>query len=135
MVFAQCCINLCLRSLGQTIISYGREDYHMICTMIHCLPQQCLRQAIGVHNFLFFQWDGVSPAIIYDDAKEKILGEFNRKLKEVLYHLRQMEPFTPWSNTAKREIKKLKKESCRKLIKSGTPKGLFDDCLELESYI
>ena len=31
-------------------------------------------------------------------------------------------------------VKKLKKGSGRKLFKSGTPKKLWDDCLELESY-
>ena len=29
----------------------------------------------------------------------------------------------------------VKKRFCRKLIKSGAPKRLWDDCLELESYI
>ena len=32
-------------------------------------------------------------------------------------------------------MKELKKNSGRKLIKSGTPKRLWGDCLELESYI
>ena len=58
-------------------------------------------------------------AIICHNVKEMFLGEFNRKLKEALYHLRQTEPFNPWSNAAKREIKELKKGSDRKLITSG----------------
>ena len=33
------------------------------------------------------------------------------------------------------KIKKLKKGSSRKQINSGAPKGLWNDCLELESYI
>ena len=49
--------------------------------------------------------------------------------------MKQTEPFTPWWNETKREIKELKKSSSRKLIKSGIPKRLLDDCLELESYI
>ena len=64
-----------------------------------------------------------------------ILGEFNRKLKEASCHLQQREPFTWWSNAAKREIKELKNYSGRKLIKSGTPRRHWDYCLELESYI
>ena len=36
---------------------------------------------------------------------------------------------------SKREVKELKKGSGRKLIKSGIPKRLWDDCLELESFI
>ena len=41
---------------------------------------------------LLFQRDRVPPAIICDNAKEMILGEVNRKLKEALCHLRQTEP-------------------------------------------
>ena len=41
----------------------------------------------------------------------------------------------PTLNDTKREIKKLKKGSGRLLIKSGTPKRIWDDCFELESYI
>ena len=46
-----------------------------------------------------------------------------------------MDPFNPWSNAAKRVKKEPKKDFCRKLIRSGAPKRLWDDCLELESYI
>ena len=75
------------------------------------------------------------PSVMYDNVKEMVLDEFNMKLKEALCHLKQTEPFTPWLNAAEREIKGLKKGSGRKLIKSGAPKRLWDDCLELESYI
>ena len=84
---------------------------------------------------LLFQWDGMPSTVICDNSKEMVLGEFNRILKEALCHLKQMEPFTPWSNEAKKEMKNLKKGSGRKLIKSGTPKRLWDDCLELDSYV
>ena len=84
---------------------------------------------------LLFQWDGVPPTVICDNAKEMVLGQFHRKIKKALCHLKQTKPFTPWLNAAKREIKELKKGSGRKLIKSGAPKRLWDDCLELESYI
>ena len=50
-------------------------------------------------------------------------------------HLRQTKPFTPWSNAAKRKRRELKKGSGRKMIKSGAPKRLWDDYLELESHI
>ena len=68
-------------------------------------------------------------------CQQNILGEFNRKLKETSVDLRQTEPFIPWSNEAKREIKELKKGLGGKLIKSGTAKKLWVDCLELEAYI
>ena len=143
MVFTQCCIYPCLSGLGQTIISNGTEGYCIVCTVIHHLPLQYLREAIGVHRFatnfgwscsfpmklkreahealsLFVQWDGVSSAII-------IIGEFNRKLKEASCHLIQTEPFTP--NVAERERKELKRGSGRKLIKSGSPKRFWEDII------
>ena len=84
---------------------------------------------------LLFQWEGVPPAVTWDNAKEMVLGEFNRKFKEALYCLKQTETFTPWLNAAEREIKALKKGSGKKLIKYGAPKRLCDDCLEFESNI
>ena len=38
------------------------------------------------------QWDQVPPAIICDIVKEMFLGEFNKKCKEALHHLRQTNP-------------------------------------------
>ena len=84
---------------------------------------------------LLFQQDRVPPTVICHNVKEMVIGELNRKLKEALCYLKQTEPFTPWSNAAKREVKEQKKGSGRKLIKSGTPKILWDNCFELESYI
>ena len=139
------------------IISYGAKHYHTMCTVIHCLWLQCLWETISVHRFLPpllvghacsqwsqkvkpmrhrpFSFSNVPPVVICDNAKDLIPGEFNRKLKEASCHLKQMEPFTPWSHAAKRELYKLKKGSGRKLIKSGAPKRLWDDDLELDSYI
>ena len=45
-----------------------------------------------------------------------IQDEFNRKLKEASCHLRQTEPFIPWSNIAERELKVLMRGS-RRLMK------------------
>ena len=117
-----------LCGIGQMIISYSIEGYHIICTVIHYLLLQCPGEARGVTNFcwphlfpvkvksdahralsLLYQWDGVPPTVICDNCKEKVLGEFNRKIKEASCHSKQIEPFTKWLNTAKREIKELKK--------------------------
>ena len=62
-------------------------------------------------------------------------GEFNKKLKEALCHLRQTESFTPWLNAVKPEIKEVRKGSNRKLITFGAPERLCDNCFELLSYI
>ena len=67
---------------------------------------------------LLFVRDGVPPKCICDNAKEMIQGKFSQKLKEAAFHLKQLEPYTPWSNAAEREIDNLKKEVCCKLLKS-----------------
>ena len=42
----------CLDSLGQTIASYGTEDYCITYILIHCLQLQCIGEAAGAHRFL-----------------------------------------------------------------------------------
>ena len=84
---------------------------------------------------LLFVRDGVPPTCICDNARELVQGKFHQKLKEAACHLRQLEPYTPWSNAAEREIKDLKKGASHKLLWFRAPKHLWDDCLELEAYI
>ena len=77
---------------------------------------------------LLFVKDGVAPTCICDNAKEMIKGKFSQKLKEAAYHLKQLEPYTLWSNAAEREIKDLKKGAGCKLLRYRTPKHLLDNC-------
>ena len=49
--------------------------------------------------------------------------------------MKQLEPYTPLSNAAEREMKELKKGAGCKLLKSRAPKQLWDNCIELEAYI
>ena len=53
-----------------------------------------------ITTYFLFQQYGLPPAVICDNDKEMVLGEFNRKLKETLHHLKKTEPFTPWPNSA-----------------------------------
>ena len=80
---------------------------------------------------LLFTRNGVPPACICNNAKETIQGKFYQKHKDTAYHLKQLEPYTPWSNTAERGIKELKKGANHKLLQSRAPKHLCNDCLEL----
>ncbi len=73
--------------------------------------------------------------MVMDGSKEQTLGQFCRKLVDAHCQLKQTEPYSPWQNAAEREIKELKKGSGRKILTSGAPRCLWDDCLELEAYI
>ena len=78
---------------------------------------------------------GCPTACICDNAKEMIQGKFYQMLKDAACHLKHLEPYTPWSNAAEREIEELKKGGSHKLLQSRAQKHLWDDCLELEVYI
>ena len=76
---------------------------------------------------LHFARGSVPPTCICENAKEMIKGKFNQKLKDAVCHLKQLEPNTPWSNAAEREIKELKKRLGHKLLWSRAPKHLLDN--------
>jgi transposase len=84
---------------------------------------------------LMFARNGVPDTMVMDNAKEQVMGEFRRKSREAGCHIRQMEPYSPWSNAAEGSIKELKKGVARKMISSKALKPLWDDCLELEAFI
>ena len=83
---------------------------------------------------LLFQRDGVPPKMISDGSKEQNLGVFKRKVTEAGCHLRQTEPESPWQMAAEGGIRELKRGSGINMTKMKSPKVLWDDCLELESY-
>ena len=84
---------------------------------------------------LLFKRDGVPPEMIMDGSKEQTLGTFSKKLKEAGCHKHQVEPYSPWQNAAETGIRELKRGSTRKMISAGSPKVLWDHCLELESRV
>ncbi len=84
---------------------------------------------------LMFQREGVLLSLVMDGSKEQTLGKFGWKLVDAHCQLKQTKPYSPWQNAAKREIKKLKKESGHKMLTSGALQRLWDNCIELESFI
>ena len=58
---------------------------------------------------LLAQREGVPPALVMDNAKEQIMGEFRRKAREMGCHVKQTEPYTPWSNAAEAAIREVKR--------------------------
>jgi hypothetical protein len=84
---------------------------------------------------LLFQHDGVPPSMIVDNALEQILGDFKRKCREADCHLRQTEPFSPWMQAAEGCIRELKRGVSRLMIKTGSPKKLWDHCIILMAMI
>ena len=80
---------------------------------------------------LIFKRVGVPTEIIVDRAKEQILGKFNNKLKKAKFHLRHTKTYSQWSNANEGTIHEAKKGSSRKMICTGSPKKVWNHCIEL----
>ena len=84
---------------------------------------------------LIFKRDGVPPKIVVDNSKEQTLGKFARKCREADCHLVTTEPYPPWMQAAEGCIKQTKLGSSNRILNSGSPKALWDHCIELEALI
>jgi hypothetical protein len=84
---------------------------------------------------LLFKQDGVPHEMILDDSKEQTQGNFKRKLNEANCHMKMTEPYSPWQQAAEGCIRELKRGVSRKMLKTGSPKRLWDHCIELEGLI
>jgi hypothetical protein len=83
----------------------------------------------------FFKDIGVPDVMVMDGAKAQIHGNFRRKCTEADCKTKQTEPYTPFSNSAEAAIREVKKSSGRKMMETQCPKRIWDDCIELESFI
>ncbi len=84
---------------------------------------------------LLFHCDGVPPTMVFDSSNKQCKGDFKRKLREADCHARQTEPYSPWQQAAEGCIRELKRGVSRKMIKTGSPRVLWDHCIELEALI
>jgi hypothetical protein len=84
---------------------------------------------------LLVHCDGVLPSMIAKSSKEQILGEFKSKLNDANCHLQQTEPYSPWMQAAEGCIRELKRGVSRLMIRTGSPKQLWDHCIILQALI
>ena len=84
---------------------------------------------------LLFHCDDLPTSMIADNSKEQILGEFKRKLNEANCHLKQMEPYSRWMQAAEGGIRVLKRGVFQLMIRTGSPKQLWDHCIILQAMI
>ena len=120
------------------IISYRGNRYAQIYahrnTWCKAFPMAKKSDAHETLSLLFAQ-EGVSSTLVMDGAREQVMGEFRLKARQADCHEKQTEPYSPWQNAAESSIRELKKGTGRKIIKSNSPKKLWDDCIELEMEI
>jgi hypothetical protein len=84
---------------------------------------------------LLFHCDGVPPTMVFNGSKEQCQQDFKRKLCKADCHARQTEPYSPWQQAAEGCIHELKRGVSHKMIKTGSPRVLWDHCIELEPSI
>jgi hypothetical protein len=84
---------------------------------------------------LLFHRDGVPNVMVMDGSKAKVEGEFRRKMCDAGCHIKQTEPHTQYSNMGEGAVRELKKGFWRKILRSGCPKKLWNDCIIRESYV
>ena len=63
------------------------------------------------------------------------MDEFWHKARQPDCHVKQTEPYSPWQNAAEGTIRERNKSAGIKMIKTNSPKKLWDDCIELEMEI
>ena len=84
---------------------------------------------------LIFKRGGVTPKIVDDNSKEQTIGKFSKKCREADCHLVTTEPYYPWIQAEEGCIKQMKLGSSIRMLKSGSPKALWDHYIELEALI
>jgi hypothetical protein len=97
-------------------------------------PMKCKGEAHETLS-LVFQQNDVPPTMVTNDSKEQTQGEFRCKLKKAYCHPRVTESYSPRQQATEGCICELKLGSSQKMIKTGSPKSLWDHCLELEAYV
>jgi hypothetical protein len=84
---------------------------------------------------LLFPESGVPNFMIMDDAKEVVGGKFQQKCRRAGCYSKVTELYSPLMNRAEGTIQELKRAIQRAMVKSGSPKRLWDYCLEIQSKI
>jgi hypothetical protein len=84
---------------------------------------------------LLFHHDEVPPTMVFDGLKDQCKGDFKRKLCKADCHARQTEPYSLWQQAAEGCIRELKCGVSHKMIKTSSPRVLWDHCIELEALI
>jgi hypothetical protein len=62
-------------------------------------------------------------------------GDFRKNCQRAGCYSKTVEPYSPWMNRAEGTIREHKCATRRAMVKSGSPKRLWDYCLELQSRI
>jgi preprotein translocase subunit Sss1 len=96
-----------------------------------------LQKESDVHETLdlFLGRYGIPEALVSDNAKAYIHGDFKKKAKEAGVFCKLTDPYSPWQNRAEGEIREIKRLSGRWMVRSRSPRRLWDHCIELACLV
>ena len=78
---------------------------------------------------LLFSHEGAPKTLIMDGAIEQVMGKFLRTARQADCQVKQMEHYSPWQIGVEATIMELKKGTGRKMIRTSSPKVVWDNCL------
>ena len=67
--------------------------------------------------------------MVMDVSKDQTLGSFMKKCQETVFHIKQIEPYSPWQLQTEENIRDLKKGSGSKVVQAGAPRRICDNAL------
>jgi hypothetical protein len=115
----------------------GNKAAQVFCTEFGCVRDFPMNQESEAYEVisLIIHIYGVTNVMVMDGANTKVEGEFRRKLRDVVCHIKQTGPHTQTSNMGEGAVRKLKRRVGRKMICDACNKQLWDDCIIREAYV
>jgi hypothetical protein len=121
-----------------TILSQKQKKAAQICCtdfgFVSTFPMMLEGEAHEELSLLFHR-DGVPNVMVMDWAKAQTEGHFRSKMCDAGCHIKQTEPHTQYFNMGEGGVHELKRGVERKMLRSGCPKRLWDDCIIREAYV
>ena len=84
---------------------------------------------------LFLSRYGIPEALVSDNAKAYIGGQYRKKAKEAGVFCKLTDPHSPWQNRAEGEIREIKRLAGRWMVRSKSPRRLWDHAIELACLV
>lgn len=123
--------------IGTCVSLLGNKYAAVYCTPFHWICVDPIEKKSDAHYTLdtLFRRVGVPHTLIPDNAGELTAGEFKRKAMRAQSAIRPIEAHTPNSNLAEDGIRELKRMYRRAMIRTNSPRCLWDLCLVYHAYV
>lgn len=123
--------------IGTCVSLSGNKYAAVYCTPFHWICVDPIEKKSDAHYTLdtLFRRVGVPNTLIPDNAGELTAGEFRRKALRAQSTIRPIEAHTPNANLAEDGIRELKRMYRRAMIRTNSPRCLWDLCLVYHAYV